>query len=284
MNTGKRKGNLLWTNLNRYVDRMILTLPKALSPAAHSGRENCSFRPRRDTLIISLSSLWNQTELDLNPSLIMQCVFLDKLLTTLSFNSFICYNGENNSYFIRFLKESGIKFPTQDIVDCVPPEAESLFSIWQYLLGNALGVIGREGSRIGQETLCYDEDPTADLADLMESSGADVAWQSCLITGRYGQDIYPMSVSQLIDIGWSGKDMTLVRGSLKQTQSPMGLTATSAAGQQILWRGIWVPHLYIPHTLCKSCLIYFPYICNPYKHFLLIEVLVSRKPPLWLTP
>lgn len=118
---------------------MILTLPKALSPAAHSGRENCSFRPRRDTLIISLSSLWNQTELDLIPSLIMQCVFLDKLLTTLSFNSFIRYNGGNNSYFIRFLKEFGVKFPTQDVVDCVPLKAESEFSIRGYLWGNALG-------------------------------------------------------------------------------------------------------------------------------------------------
>lgn len=58
----------------------------------------------------------------------MQCVSLEKLLTSLSFNSFICYNGKNNSYFIRSIKEFSIKRPTQGVGDRVFLEADTEFS------------------------------------------------------------------------------------------------------------------------------------------------------------
>ena len=51
------------------------------------------------------------------------------MLTSLSFNSFISYNGKNNKYVIRLLKEFNVKCPTQGVVDWVPPEADSEFSV-----------------------------------------------------------------------------------------------------------------------------------------------------------
>lgn len=86
----------------------------------------------------------------------MQCVSLDKLLTSLSFNSFNCYDGKNNRYFIRSLKEFSVKCPTQGVVDWVSLEADSEFSAQHILLENVPGIniCGREGkkAREGQMT------------------------------------------------------------------------------------------------------------------------------------
>lgn len=73
-NKDKRKGNFICNNRSSYVDSMTLTLPKA----THSGGEHCSFRPRKELLIIS----WETWSLQLNWARFESqlCVYLDNFL------------------------------------------------------------------------------------------------------------------------------------------------------------------------------------------------------------